>query len=158
RSFGKVENYLTLHRLAPHLPVIPVVQGWRLADYLLRTTTEPETPLPCEKPQALPKLGWEYRQRHDVALFKVESSNGRWPTVEVAGKDADHPASAHLYRGGTGEPPHWLGTCHDDEDVFDRTLNHILKCSSNAAFVADSPPDYPELGAGIGKRTCGLGV
>ena len=29
-----VENYLTLRRLAPDLPVIPVVQGWRLADYL----------------------------------------------------------------------------------------------------------------------------
>ena len=29
-----VENYLTLRRLAPDLPVIAVVQGWRLADYL----------------------------------------------------------------------------------------------------------------------------
>jgi hypothetical protein len=29
-----VENYLTLRRLAPHLPVIPVVQGWRLPDYM----------------------------------------------------------------------------------------------------------------------------
>jgi len=29
-----VENYLTLRRLAPDLPIIPVVQGWRLADYL----------------------------------------------------------------------------------------------------------------------------
>ena len=29
-----VENYLTLRRLAPDLPVIPVVQGWRLPDYL----------------------------------------------------------------------------------------------------------------------------
>ena len=29
-----VQNYLTLRRLAPDLPVIPVVQGWRLADYL----------------------------------------------------------------------------------------------------------------------------
>jgi hypothetical protein len=29
-----VENYLTLRRLAPGLPFIPCVQGWRLADYL----------------------------------------------------------------------------------------------------------------------------
>src|SRR5947208_244971 len=29
-----VENYLTLRRLAPDLPIIPVVQGWRLPDYL----------------------------------------------------------------------------------------------------------------------------
>jgi hypothetical protein len=29
-----VANYLTLRHLAPELPVIPVVQGWRLADYL----------------------------------------------------------------------------------------------------------------------------
>lgn len=29
-----VANYLTLRQLAPELPVIPVVQGWRLADYL----------------------------------------------------------------------------------------------------------------------------
>ena len=29
-----VENYLTLRGLAPDLPVIPVVQGWRLPDYL----------------------------------------------------------------------------------------------------------------------------
>ena len=28
-----VGNYLTLRSLAPDLPVIPVVQGWRLADY-----------------------------------------------------------------------------------------------------------------------------
>ncbi len=29
-----VENYLELRQLAPHLPIIPVLQGWRLADYL----------------------------------------------------------------------------------------------------------------------------
>jgi hypothetical protein len=29
-----VANYLELHALAPDLPFIPVVQGWRLADYL----------------------------------------------------------------------------------------------------------------------------
>jgi hypothetical protein len=29
-----VANYLELRQLAPHLPVIPVLQGWRLADYL----------------------------------------------------------------------------------------------------------------------------
>ena len=29
-----VENYLTLRQLAPGLPVIPVIQGWRLPDYL----------------------------------------------------------------------------------------------------------------------------
>jgi len=29
-----VENYLTLRQLAPDLPIIPVVQGWRLPDYL----------------------------------------------------------------------------------------------------------------------------
>lgn len=29
-----VENYLTLRHLAPDLPIIPVVQGWRLPDYL----------------------------------------------------------------------------------------------------------------------------
>ena len=29
-----VANYLTLRHLAPDLPIIPVVQGWRLADYL----------------------------------------------------------------------------------------------------------------------------
>jgi len=34
-----VENYCTLRQLAPGLPFIPVVQGWRLGDYLLRTTT-----------------------------------------------------------------------------------------------------------------------
>lgn len=28
-----VENYLTLHDLAPDLPFIPVLQGWELADY-----------------------------------------------------------------------------------------------------------------------------
>src|SRR6266545_5152919 len=34
-----VTNYLELRRLAPGLPFIPVLQGWRLDDYLLRTTT-----------------------------------------------------------------------------------------------------------------------
>ncbi|HEY2957670.1 MAG TPA: hypothetical protein VGM21_05615, partial [Actinomycetota bacterium] len=34
-----VDNYCTLRQLAPGLPFIPVVQGWRLSDYLLRTTT-----------------------------------------------------------------------------------------------------------------------
>ena len=29
-----VASYLELRALAPHLPVIPVVQGWHLADYL----------------------------------------------------------------------------------------------------------------------------
>ena len=29
-----VANYLALRQLAPYLPFIPVVQGWRLADYL----------------------------------------------------------------------------------------------------------------------------
>ena len=29
-----VENYLTLRHLGPDLPIIPVVQGWRLPDYL----------------------------------------------------------------------------------------------------------------------------
>ena len=29
-----VANYLELRALAPHLPFVPVVQGWRLADYL----------------------------------------------------------------------------------------------------------------------------
>jgi hypothetical protein len=29
-----VENYLILKRLAPDLPFIPVVQGWKVADYL----------------------------------------------------------------------------------------------------------------------------
>ncbi len=29
-----VDNYCTLRQLAPHLPFIPVLQGWRLADYL----------------------------------------------------------------------------------------------------------------------------
>ena len=29
-----VENYLALRQLAPSLPFIPVVQGWRLPDYL----------------------------------------------------------------------------------------------------------------------------
>ena len=29
-----VENCLTLKRLAPDLPLIPVIQGWQLADYL----------------------------------------------------------------------------------------------------------------------------
>jgi hypothetical protein len=29
-----VENYCTLRQLAPELPFIPVLQGWRLADYL----------------------------------------------------------------------------------------------------------------------------
>jgi hypothetical protein len=29
-----VENYLILRSLVPHLPIIPVVQGWRLPDYL----------------------------------------------------------------------------------------------------------------------------
>jgi hypothetical protein len=29
-----VENYLTLRTLAPDLPFIPVIQGWRRSDYL----------------------------------------------------------------------------------------------------------------------------
>jgi hypothetical protein len=29
-----VENYLELRRIAPHLPFIPVLQGWTLEDYL----------------------------------------------------------------------------------------------------------------------------
>jgi len=29
-----VDNYLTLRRLTPDLPIMPSVQGWRLADYL----------------------------------------------------------------------------------------------------------------------------
>ena len=29
-----VANYLTLRDLAPELPIIPVVQGWTVADYL----------------------------------------------------------------------------------------------------------------------------
>lgn len=29
-----VANYLELRQLAPHLPFIPVLQGWHLADYL----------------------------------------------------------------------------------------------------------------------------
>lgn len=28
-----VENYLTLRQLAPHLPIVPVLQGWELDDY-----------------------------------------------------------------------------------------------------------------------------
>ncbi len=32
-----VANYLTLRSIAPDLPFIPVLQGWRIADYLLRT-------------------------------------------------------------------------------------------------------------------------
>jgi hypothetical protein len=27
-------NYLELRALAPHLPFVPVIQGWQLADYL----------------------------------------------------------------------------------------------------------------------------
>ncbi len=29
-----VDNYATLRQLAPHLPFLPVVQGWRIGDYL----------------------------------------------------------------------------------------------------------------------------
>jgi hypothetical protein len=29
-----VANYLELRALAPHLPFVPVIQGWQLADYL----------------------------------------------------------------------------------------------------------------------------
>jgi hypothetical protein len=32
-----VANYLELHSLAPELPFVPVLQGWSLGDYLLRT-------------------------------------------------------------------------------------------------------------------------
>src|SRR6266545_2636303 len=34
-----IVNYLELRTLAPGLPFVPVLQGWRLDDYLLRTTT-----------------------------------------------------------------------------------------------------------------------
>src|SRR6266702_2590824 len=33
-----VENYLALRQAAPSLPFVPVLQGWTLADYLLRTS------------------------------------------------------------------------------------------------------------------------
>jgi len=36
-----VANYLALRDLAPDLPFIPVLQGWRLDDYLLRTIAAP---------------------------------------------------------------------------------------------------------------------
>ena len=38
-----VENFLQLRSLAPDLPIIPVVQGWRLDDYLACVAMYAET-------------------------------------------------------------------------------------------------------------------
>jgi hypothetical protein len=101
-----VDNYVTLRRLAPDLPVIPVVQGWRLADYLTCVDLYASAGVDLA---ALPRVGLgSVCRRQSTAEIAVIVTELARRGLKLAGFGVK-TGGLHLYGTCSPRPTRWPG-------------------------------------------------
>lgn len=144
-----VDNYLELSRLAPDLPIIPVLQGWTLADYLRHVDMYPLdlTTLPlvglgsvCRR-QATAEIGEIVVALHDRGL----SLHGFGCKAAAIQRYGTWLASADSLAWSYGGRRH--GTCLNRKSRCGNCLHYAL--SWRDAVLSTRPGDAIQLGLGL---------